>query len=422
MAKDIQKKRVAYLTGQYPAVSHTFIQREITALQGLGLDIRPCSIRRPLQDHLLGPQEQQAEAETFYVLATAKRIWPLLAGQFAMLRRPGRYVSALKLAWQTRTPGIQSLIYQLFYFLEASVLAHHFQKQGITHVHNHFADSSANVAVLAAKLAGIDFSYTLHGPAELFEPYRWQLPIKTAEAKFVVCISHFARSQAMYFSDPSDWDKLKIVHCGIEPALYETSPEKAAADEVRLIFVGRLAPIKGLRVLIEAFEKVRLSRPGLRLTLVGDGEDRANLELLAAGMDGAIEFTGYQSQDAVAGQLAKADILVLPSFAEGVPVVLMEAMASRKPVITSIVAGIPELVEDGVSGFLVPPGDPVALAEKIDVLAGDAARRLKMGVAGRAKVQVEFNSAIEAARIGALFLDQGGEEIRPDPLSTTTKN
>lgn len=417
MADAKNTQRIAYLTSHYPAVSHTFILREIEALKKQGLNIYACSIRRPPASHLTGLPEQNASADTFYVLAAARNLYTLLAAQSAIFITPRRYFSTLRLAWATSAPGMRAHLYQFFYFAEATVLVRHFRYLSITHLHNHFADGSANVAMLTAELADIPFSYTLHGPAELYEPQRWFLHEKTARAKFVACISYFARSQAMYFSDPAHWDKLKIVHCGIEPALYERAkPNPHNTNGMHLVFVGRLTAIKGLRVLLEAFGKARITLPDLRLTLIGDGDDRPHLEKLAAPFGRSVQFTGYQSQDAVAEALAAADVFVLPSFAEGVPVVLMEAMAAAKPVISTLVAGIPELIEDGISGFLVPPGDAETLAIRIDQLANDPGLRTKMGAAGRQKVLVEFNIHTETARIATLFTEGRCSAIRPQPL------
>lgn len=269
--------------------------------------------------------------------------------------------------------------------------------------------------MLASAFSGIPFSYTLHGPADLYEPVTWHLREKTSRAAFVACISHFARSQAMYFSDPAQWGKLRIVHCGVLPEIY-AQDAPGPHEGVRLIFVGRITAIKGLRVLLAAFARARATRPGLHLTLVGDGDDRAHLERLAAPLGGAVHFAGYLSQGAVAAALAESDAMVLPSFAEGLPVVLMEAMASARPVIATQVAGVSELVEDGVSGFVVPPGDEDALADRIGRLADDPGLRARMGTAGRERVRAEFDARREAARIGALFSGQGGSAPRPDPM------
>lgn len=408
--------RLAYLTSVYPAVSHTFIQREIAGLRAMGFDVETCSVRRPGPDHLTGPEEREAAAETFYILETARRATTLPAALLFALRRPGRAWRTLALAWRTAPPGLRGGLKQMAYLAEAMILARHLQARGVEHLHNHFADPSANVAMLTSALGAIPFSYTLHGPAELYEPEKWQLREKTARARFVACISHFARAQAMYFSAPRDWHKLRIIHCGVLPERYE-QPDTPRPAGTRLIFVGRLTAIKGLRILLDAFAQARETRPDLHLTLVGDGDDRAHLEQLAAPLGNSVHFAGYLSQAAVAEALARADVFVLPSFAEGLPVVLMEAMASARPVIATQLAGVSELVEDGVSGFVVPAGDAATLADRIGRLADDPALRLRMAAAGRARVRADFDVRQEAARIGALFAGQGGAAPRPDPLA-----
>lgn len=411
--------RLAYLTSLYPAASHTFIQREIAGLRALGFTIETCSVRRPDPAHLIGPEEREAEAGSFYILDAARKPATLPRALLFALTRPGRTLRTLALAWRTAPPGFRGGLKQLAYLAEALILARHLVDRKVDHLHNHFADPSANAAMLTSELSGIPFSYTLHGPAELYEPEKWQLREKTARAAFVACISYFARSQAMYFSDPAHWHKLRIVHCGVLPDLYDSTPP-APHPGTRLIFVGRLTAIKGLRVLIEAFARARETRPDLHLTLVGDGDDRAHLEKLAAPLGGAVTFAGYLSQGEVARALAGSDALVLPSFAEGLPVVLMEALASARPVIATQVAGVSELVKDGVNGFVVPPGDADSLARRIGELADDPALRNRMGEAGRARVRDEFDVRQEAARIGALFAGQGGPSPRPAPLGSAS--
>ena len=407
--------RLAYLTALYPAASHTFILREVSALRGLGFEVETCSMRRPAPAHLIGPEEEAALASTFYIIASCRNPLVMLRALWDGLKSPRRLLATLALAWRTAPPGAEGLMKQGFYLAEALVLARHLRARGVDHLHNHFAEAGANVAMLTSALSGIPFSYTLHGPSDLYEPHKWQLREKMARAAFVACISHFARSQAMYFSDPVHWHKLRIVHCGVIPERYE-SPAPVPGNGMRLIFVGRLVPVKGLRVLMDAFARARGTRPGLNLTLVGDGDDRALLERHAAPMGDAVTFTGYLSQAAVAEALAEADAMVLPSFAEGVPVVLMEAMAAGKPVIATQVGGVGELVEDGVSGFLIPPGDADALVDRILRIADDPELRSRMGAAGQVRVRTEFDVRTEAARVGALFAGQGGTAPRPDPL------
>ena len=404
---------VAYLTGEYPAVSHTFILREVEALRRLGLDVRTCSVRRTGAEHHRGPSEKEAAATTFYLLDAAKKPGRFLRAQACAFRDPKRYFGTLAQAWRLRAPGLRAALYQLFYFAEATILAQHLKDTGVTHLHNHFAGPSASVSMLTARLADIPYSFTLHGPADLAEPARWKLGEKIAKADFVACISHYARSQAMLMSDPAHWARLKIIHCGVNPALYDR-PRNRTAGEIHLVFVGRLAPVKGLRVLIEALGLV--PDRNVRLTIVGDGSERATLEAMAAPLADRVRFTGFQSQEEVAQILATADAFVLPSFAEGVPVVLMEALAAGLPAIATRITGVPELIDHGVSGLLVTPGNPAALAEAITGLAARTDRGDGLGQAGRDIVRAEFDIDIEAARLATLFVDAKGATLRPAPL------
>lgn len=395
--------KIAYLTGQYPEVSLTFILREVDALRALGADVKTISIRRTPPEQHPGPAEKQAAATTFHVLEQAKNPARLLAAQAYLFTRPRRYLAALRLAWKTRSPGVKATLYQLVYFLEATILARYLEQEKIDHLHNHFVFGAATVAMLQKELTGIPYSFMLHGPADLFEPYRWALSEKAARARFVTVISHFARSQLMFFSDPKHWSKYHIIHCGVTPDRYSDLEVKREDDKIRLVFVGRLAPVKGLRVLFKVLEDLRDDIPNLRMTVVGDGPDRARLEKAAKDLGGMVHFTGYMSQDEVAQTLAASDICVLPSFAEGVPVILMEAFAAGLPVIATQVAGVGELVVDGESGYLVPPGDENALASRIRDLASNPGLRKSMGETGRNKVMADFDITHEADRLLQLF-------------------
>lgn len=392
--------KIAYLTGEYPRATDTFIQREVAALRDLGWQVETCSIRRTGAEHLVGDEQRAEQARTFHVLDAAKNPLRLTRAKLRALRRPGRYIRAFAMAWRTAPKGIKGRLWQMFYFAEALVLAEHLQREGVTHLHNHIAKASCTVAMLTSALTGIPYSFTLHGPDIFFEPLHWRLDEKIARARFVACISEFCRAQAMAFSDRAHWDKLHIVHCAVDPARYDPAPRAGAPH---LLFVGRLAAVKGVPVLFEALE--RLDIPGLRVTLIGDGPERAGLEREAAerGLADVVDFAGYRNQTEVAEALRETDALVLPSFAEGVPVVLMEAMAAARPVVTTRIAGVPELVEDRVSGRLVPPGDVDALAEALRAVLSDAALRARMGAAGRAKVCAEFDIGKEAAWLSRLL-------------------
>lgn len=394
---------IAYLVSEYPALSHTFILREVAALRDEGREVLTASLRRGPGTRLGGDAERAEASRTFYVISEASKPAELFTALGAAFTRPGRVLSAAALAWRTRSPGLKAALWQLFYLVEAMVLARHLTARGARHLHCHFENAGCSVAMLTAELTGLPYSFTLHGPSIFFEPHRWKLGEKIARARFVACISHFARSQGMIFADPVHWPKMEIVHCGVNPDRYGRSG--AASSGAHLVFVGRLAAVKGVAVLIRAVATLAPDHPGLRLTLIGDGPERAGLERLAreTGATDRIVFAGPKTQAEVAEALAIADLFVLPSFAEGVPVVLMEAMASSLPVVATRIAGIPELVEDGVSGLLVPPGDEASLVGAITELLADTERARSMGAAGRRIVEADFDITGQAAKIGRLI-------------------
>ena len=408
---------IAYLTGEYPRATDTFIQREVAAIRAQGHEVITTTIRATDAAHHVGPEQKAEFATTFQVVTATKNVFRLGKAHVATFaKNPKGWLSALALAWRTKPAGIKAGLWQFFYFLEAGVLAHYLKEKGVVHLHNHFADSSCSVAMLTSAMSGIPFSFTMHGPGIFFEPMHWRIDEKISRAAFVACISHFCRSQGMLFSESKHWDRLKIVHCGVDPEKYKKDPNRAYAK--RLLFVGRLDAVKGVPLLLESIADLYVEHQDVELTVVGDGPARVDLEKKAQSLGANIRFLGYQSQQEVAQILTQTDILVLPSFAEGVPVVLMEAMAAGLPVVTTQVGGIGELVKDGASGFICPPGDRNALTMRISQLLSDPDLCAKMGEIGQAKVAADFSSADEAAWLGQLITssvqDALPETLRPD--------
>lgn len=395
--------RVAYLTGEYPRATDAWIQREVGALRDRGVVVDTFAVRRPGDEHLVGPEQRAERARTTYLFDHLRSPGLLAAHGRLLAASPRRYVAALRLAAATRRAGLRGSLYQLAYFAEAGVLADEVRRRHIPHLHNHFGDSSCTVAMLAAELGGKTFSFTLHGPGIFFEPHTWRLDEKLRRAAFCACISYFCRSQAAIFADPDDLDRLHIVHCGVDPASLE--PVAHEGEGSRLLFVGRLTEVKGLAVLLESMRTIMKAHPGARLTVVGDGPERDRFEALARelGLDGSVEFVGYRSQHEVAEHLADTDVFVLPSYAEGVPVTLMEALGSAVPVVATQVGGVSELVADGHNGFIVKPGDPDELGDRLVALLADAELRQRFGTAGRRTVEADFANATEAARLETLF-------------------
>lgn len=299
------------------------------------------------------------------------------------------------------------------WILEALLVWQACRRAGVRHVHAHLGGTAPAVALLVAALGdAVDgkgswtWSFTVHGPAEFYDVVRERLAVKVRGATFVVAISEFARSQLMALVDEPEWEKLHIVHCGVDPAVF--APPAGVVPEgtaTTVLCVGRLTRIKGQAVLLEALRRLRERGVPIRGRLVGDGPKRADYERIAAekGLDGTVTFTGSVGQDVIRDEFAGSDVFCMSSFAEGVPVVLMEAMAMGKPVVAPRIMGIGELVEDGVSGRLVTPGRPDLLADALEHLAADPELRARMGEAGRSKVREDFDVAREAARLHELL-------------------
>lgn len=400
------RMKIAYVASRYPSVSHTFIMREIRALRGQGMDVRTYTIRRPAPGELLTDLDRQESCATYPILP-AGPVRLLKAHVTAALAHPRRYCGTLWRAIRTRPPGIRAGLWRLFYFVEAGILAGELRREGIGHVHAHFANVAASVAMLASQMNGCRWSLTLHGPTDFEDPTLLCLTEQIHDAGLVVCISDFGRSQAMLHSDPEHWEKIHKVHCAIDTERFvpPAEPRTSKSGHLRLLNVGRMAPAKGHTILLHAVERVIARGIAVTCTLIGDGPDRARLQRLAAelGIAEHVVFAGAIGQEEIHAYYHQADIFVLSSFAEGLPVVLMEAMATGLPVIATHIMGIPELVEDEVNGLLVPASRVEPLADAIAGLARDPEKRRSLGEKGREKVQQEFESEHSAKQLVELF-------------------
>jgi len=394
--------RIGYFTNTYPRATDTFIQREVVGLRARGFDVRTFSVRRTGVEHDVGPEVIAEKKNTFFVLPV-NPIKLLMLNISALVFSAKGYLGAMRLALATAQPGIRGLLYQLFYFLEAVVLAEELRRQKIEHLHNHLGDASGTVTMLASHLAEIGYSITIHGPHIFFDPTHWALREKVKHSRFIACISHYCKSQMMLFSDQEDWHRLEIVHCGVDIHRFGFVGRRSPAR--KLLYTGRLAAEKGLPVLFESLNLLKETGYAFELTLVGDGPDRAMLEELAKKlgiMDGLI-FAGYASQDVVRDTLQQSDVFILPSFAEGVPVSLMEAMACGIPVIGTYVGGVVELIEPGRTGLVVPPADAVSLRDAIARYLDDPELCARVSALSREKVAADFNLDTEVDRLARLF-------------------
>jgi glycosyltransferase involved in cell wall biosynthesis len=395
--------KVAYFTNQYPKVSHTFIRREIVALESLGLEIERYSIRET-EDKLVDPADIAEKARTKVLLRTgAIGLLSALVGTF--LLNSFRFFQALRLAFVCGMRSDRGLLRHCIYLAEACLLAKLLQRSGAEHLHVHFGTNPATVAMLCHVLGGPGYSFTVHGPEEFDKPEGISLGDKIRRARFVVAISEFGRSQLYRWCKHDCWSKIQVVHCGVD-AMFLAEPATPVPDVSRLVCVGRLCEQKGQLLLVAAAGKLARDNVDFHLVLVGDGPFRPQIESLAQelGIAERITVTGWKSGSEVRDEILKGRTFVLPSFAEGLPVVIMEALALRRPVISTYIAGIPELVQPGVNGWLVPAGaiEPLAGA-MCEALRQSVAELSQMGSAGAARVAEQHDISKEAAKLASHF-------------------
>ncbi len=395
--------QVAYLVNQYPKVSHSFIRREILALERQGVQVQRIALRG-WDGELVDAEDQRERAQTQYVLRGGAG--GLASAMLALLfSRPGRFLSALWLATRLGWRADRPMPLHWIYFAEACVILRWLQASGARHIHAHFGTNPAEVVMLVRALGGPSFSFTVHGPEEFDKPEFLHLGDKLRASAFVVAISSYGRSQLYRWVDQAHWSKVQVVHCGLEPAFHDvpSTPPPAAP---RLVCVGRLCEQKGQLLLVQAAHEVVRQGVPLELVLAGDGEMRPQVEALVRrlGLQAQVRITGWISSEQVRAELLAARALVLPSFAEGLPVVIMEAMALRRPVITTFVAGIPELVRQGQDGWLFPAGDVEGLAQAMrDCLATPADQLARMAEGAHARVLARHDIDTEATKLKALF-------------------
>ena len=396
--------RVAYLINQYPKVSHTFIRREILALERQGIIVDRIALRGWDDDTLVDAEDLTEREKTRYV---QKDGVAALIGETARMavQRPAKFLSALGRAISMSRGAVRPLPYHLIYLAQACRIARWLEASDATHLHAHFGTNPAEIAHLVRCLGGPEYSFTIHGQDEIEGAKGLHFPAKIGASKFTVAISAYCRSQILREIPHQDWDKLKIVHCGLDPA-YFTSDTPELPDKVRFLSVGRLSPEKGHLILLDAFAAFRNTHPEAQLVFAGDGPMRQELEarIAALGIGDAIEITGWVDAARIEAELANTTALVQPSFIEGLPVVIMEAMAKKRAVISTYVAGIPELVVPEKTGWLVPAGDVAGLSAAMHkVASADAETLIDMGEAGQIRARDRHLIDTEAAKLAALF-------------------
>ena len=412
-AQEAFPARVAYLVSRYPALSHAFIETEVGALRDLGIDVHTFSVRSArLAELLTDRARDEAEATGVLVGSTAT----VLRAVLALLRRsPSALTAGLRAAAGSGGPSLRARLWQVFYLIEAVVLWWRMSGAGLRHVHVHFANNGADVARLTVVLgaavdgpaAGWRWSLAMHGPTEFEDQTRFGLAGKVASASAIACITDFCRSQVMRLLPPGEWHKTGVVKMAVDTSCFRPLATEdhagiaASPGPLRVLTVGRLVPEKGAPVLVDAIARLRASGCPVTVTVVGAGPLEAQLaaQAQALSVDDAVRLVGPVGQENLPALYRDADVFCLPSFAEGLPVVLMEAMASGLPVVTTAIAGIPELVVHRQTGLVVPPGRADLVAAALAALATDPGLRRSLGDAARAAVRLEHEPADNAARL-----------------------
>jgi glycosyltransferase involved in cell wall biosynthesis len=398
--------RIGYLMNIYPVTSATFIRREIAAIERQGTPVTRYAIRR-WDEALVDPADRAEQERTHYLLSG--RV-PALVGSFfpELIQNPKGMWRAIRAWAHLLNNARDGFARHCAYLLEAISLKRAMAHDGIEHLHAHWSTNTAAVALMAHRLGGPSFSFTAHGPDEFVDPGPASLKFKVEEAGFVAAISNYCRTRLALAAGHGVWEKLHIIRCGI--GMEEFAVSDAPFDEdAPFVCVGRLCPQKAQVLLMEATAEVARTHPHVRVELVGDGESRAEVEAAIAkhGLADHVTLLGWQDNAQVRARLGRARALLLPSFAEGLPVVIMEALALGRPAISTYIAGIPELVDDE-TGWIIPAGSVAHIADAMRAALDAGPETLKAkGLAGRARVEAQHDVEANAAALRALMGPDG---------------
>ncbi len=396
---DVVELRLAYLTTEYPKASHTFIRREILELERCDVPIQRIAIRD--SGGVIADAVDRDEAERTFVCLKQPKITFLRATAATLLGRPAKFFKALRTTLHMGRVSDRGILRHLAYLVEACLLARHLHESNIDHVHVHFGTNAAAVARLIRVLGGPSYSMTVHGPDEFDAPRGFSLGEKVVDSEFVCAISDFCAAQLRRWTPFEQWSKIHVVHCSVDDS-FLAAPEPVSADSNLFLSIGRLSAQKGQLLLVEALAELIRDGHDVQLVLAGDGELRPELEARIRELECGdnVTITGYVDEQRIRRLLQECRALVQPSFAEGLPVVIMEAFAMGRPVVASCINGIPELVRDGENGWLITAGNVRAITDSMRaVLDADGQRLSSMGLAGRERVLADHRCVTEAEKL-----------------------
>jgi glycosyltransferase involved in cell wall biosynthesis len=379
----------------------------------MGFEVERFSVRRPPTDQLVDDEVRVEAARTRYLLEP-RNAGALLAGVFmTALRSPSQMWEAARLAFGEGAKGVAARVRQVAYLLEAALLARELTSRGVDHLHEHSGSSSAWVALLASTLSRIPYSMTIHGMG-LLEGRAAALGVKVERSAFTACVTEYGRSQCMIHTPVGAWPKLVVLRCGPRSDFLDAGPQPMG-NEPRFVCVGRLSPEKGHMILLDALGELAAEGLDFEMLIIGDGELRPLLEdrISSDGLSGRVRIAGWLDSDSVRGHLCDARALVMPSLSEGLPVAIMEALSLGRPVISTRVGGIPELVEPGRMGWLVAPGSASALADALrDALRAPREALACMGRKGAEQVRRQHDARIEVGRLAELLRSAGCRQAK----------
>ena len=399
--------RIGYILQLYPSLTMTFIYREVLALEKAGFSIATFSVWKPARDHL--SNEARSLMDSTYYIFPLSWLKFSLAHLYFLFTRPVKYLGTALFVLTRKGESWRNRLRTVYHFGEAVYLAKEIQKQGIQHVHAHFAINAASIALVVSRLLGISFSFTAHN---IFFTDRILLKEKIREARFIAVISEFSRAFLLEMVPGEDWkQKTHVVHCGLSPAQFCPAQPRPAISVPLILCVAQLVERKGVPVLVEACQLLAKRGLAFQCVIAGDGPERVILEQLVDqfGLKDCVTLTGPIFQEQLKDYLNRTDIFALPCIKarngdmDGIPVVLMEAMANEIATVSTVISGIPELIQDGDTGLLVQPNDAVALANALQRLLEDNELRVRLGQNGRQKILREFDVDQNAAQLAALF-------------------